>query len=241
MGFRFKKFELDDSHCAQKIGTDGVLLGAWTALSPDDRTILDIGAGCGLVSMMLAQRTEFFHNPVQITAVEIDPAAADDCRNNGLNSPWADRFNVVNCDFELIQDKFDVIVSNPPFFNGDLPANGEARMLARQGLTLNYFSLISFAASHLTSRGRLVFTSDTRHESRIIYCSEIEGLTLNRLCRVSGKPGREPRRLLWEFGKLRDNGPLIQECICHRNADGSYHPDYIAMTHPFYLNMAPGQ
>lgn len=233
MSFKFKRFEICDTHCAQKVGTDGVLLGAWVNVDGVN-SILDVGAGSGLISLMLAQRTE--NSDCLITGVELDKDAAADCKYNMESSPWADRLSVDNKDFEQIEGQFDLIISNPPFFTGDLAAAGTSRMLARQGISLNYFTLIEFAAKHLTAKGRLAFTSDMRHESAIVYTAEINRLSLSRICRVSGKEGREPVRLLWEFSKGKETLES-KEFLSHRNADGSYHKDYIGLTRDFYLKL----
>lgn len=244
MSFNFKQFTIDDSHCAQKVGTDGVLIGAWTDVSAlvnnvknaidHQLQILDVGAGCGLVSLMLAQRT--VSSNARITAVEIDPSAAADCKGNFERSPWTDRLEVVNCDFGSVEGFFDVIISNPPFFQGDLESKTRARTLARQGETLSYFSLIDFASRHLKEGGVLAFTSDMRHQNDIIFTAEINKLYIKRLCLVSGKTGHKPIRALWEFERKRNN-EMVKETLAHRNEDGSYHSDYIALTKDFYLNL----
>lgn len=233
MSFRFKRFNIDDSHCAQKVGTDGVLIGAWADVEGVE-TVLDIGAGSGLVSLMIAQRTE--KRKSLITAVEIDDEASKDCIRNFAMSPWAESLKLINEDFSKIVGKFDLIISNPPFFCGDLAAKGEARMLARQGETLNYFSLIRFASSHLTTSGRLAFTSDMRHRSDIIFNAELCGLSLRRLCQVSGKENQLPIRLLWEFSREKILNPQTTS-MAHRSEDGSYHKDYVNLTKDFYLKL----
>ena len=231
MAFRFKQFALRDERCAQKVGTDGVLIGAWADVDAV-RSVLDVGAGCGLVSLMIAQRTR----NAQITAVEKDSEASEDCRLNFKVSPWSDRLELVNADFKAVEGLFDLIISNPPFFCGDLAAKGDARMLARQGISLNYFTLIEFASQHLTADGRLAFTSDMRHEKDIVFTAAVNRLWPRRICRVSGKEGRAPIRLLWEFCR-NETESIKNEELAHRTSEGSYHPNYIELTHDFYVNL----
>lgn len=233
MSFKFKQFEIEDEHCAQKVGTDGVLIGAWCNVVGAN-SILDIGAGCGLVSLMIAQRT--IDTKSHITAVELDADASKDCRLNFESSPWKERLKLVNADFATIDGCYDLIVSNPPFFAGDMDASGQSRMLARQGRTLTYYSLIQFAAKHLTDEGTLSFTSDVRHEKEIIFTAEINKLHLRRVACVSGKAGKVPIRFLWEFSKQNVAMPE-RTYFSHRNEDASYHHDYINLTKDFYLNM----
>lgn len=233
MSFRFKKFEVDDSHSAQKVGTDGVLIGAWTDVD-GVRSVLDIGAGCGLVSLMIAQRTDASRPPV--TAVEVEAGAAADCRQNFDQSPWANRLNVIESDFACVDGIYDLIVSNPPFFLGDKAASGLSRRLARQGGALNYFTLIDYAARHLSPLGRLAFTSDIRHRQEIEYHAALCRLSLRRLCSISGKEGKAPIRLLWEFS-LTAVDQVVDGHLSHRDVDGNYHPDYVALTKDFYLKM----
>lgn len=234
MSFRFKQFSIEDSDCAQKVGTDGVFVGAWARLE-DARQILDVGAGSGLVSLMTAQRSQ--RQCSRIKAVELDTKAAAQCTENFRLSPWHDRLECLNCDFKEADGVFDLIVSNPPFFCGDLAANTSRRMLARQGVTLNYFTLIEYAAEHLDDlKGRLVFISDMRRESDIVFKAELCRLSLSRICHVYPKPGAEPKRILWEFSKRSIDKP-IKEKLVHRNPDGTNHSDYINLNKDFYIGM----
>ena len=118
--FRFKQFQIDQSKSAMKIGTDGVLLGAWTSVSSKPKTILDIGSGTGLIALMLAQRTD----GSRIKAIEIDAAAAAEAAKNFKNSPWFDRLELLHTDLlnytQKSSETFDLIVSNPPFFTVSL-------------------------------------------------------------------------------------------------------------------------
>ena len=148
--FQFKQFTVRHDKCAMKVGTDGVLLGAWAPVQ-DVKRILDVGAGSGLISLQLAQR-----NPeAVITSVEIDPAAAAQAQENIQSSPWSNRMEVVCCDFRKYhpEDKFDLIVSNPPYFVDALRCPDNQRCMARHTSELNYELLFGHSAHLLSEQG----------------------------------------------------------------------------------------
>jgi tRNA1Val (adenine37-N6)-methyltransferase len=161
--FRFKQFEVDQTGCAMKINTDGTLLGALSnAIAPS--SILDIGAGTGVVALMLAQR----FSKAQVHAVEIEEKAAERSLINFRNSPFSDRLRLHACSFQQLSidypfEKFDLIVSNPPFFINALKNTDEKKQTARHSDDNFYTELIDFMASHLSSSGvcTLVLPIDT--------------------------------------------------------------------------------
>lgn len=234
MSFSFKKFDVEDGRCAMKVGTDAVLLGAWT---PTDgaRTVLDVGAGSGVVSLMIAQRSM---PDCKITAVELSTDAADDCRENFGNSSWSDRLEIKCSDFVDINGEFDLIVSNPPFFVGSQSSPTSARRLARQGNSLNYFSLIEFAGTHLSDNGRLSFISDVRHEKEILFTAKLNKLQLQKRCCIISRPGKPVVRILWLFSRANGNveSPEITQMVL-RSGDNTLHPDYINLTKNFYIHL----
>lgn len=231
MSFTFKKFAVRDDRCAMKVGTDGVLLGAWVDVG-NVSTVLDVGAGSGLVSLMIAQRVQ---SDCRIVAVEIDGSACLDCEENVKNSPWNDLIEIHCCDFASITGVFDLIVSNPPFFKNDLSSATRSRTLARQGEGLNYFSLIDFASVHLAPGGRLCFVSDTRHESEIVFNAELKRLHLSRICYVCPYENKPPKRILWEFD-TRYQPEISKRNLVLRDKD-SMSKEYIDLTSDYYLDL----
>ena len=150
--FKFKQFTIYHDKCAMKVGTDGVLLGAWAPIANVKR-VLDVGTGTGLIALQLAQR-----NPhAKITAIEIDTVAAEQAKNNVLHSPWADRIEVLCLDFRNYQqdDKFDLLVSNPTYFMDALKCPDEQRCMARHAGGLNYHSLFRHAVHLLSEQGKV--------------------------------------------------------------------------------------
>ena len=150
--FQFKQFTVWHDKCAMKVGTDGVLLGAWTPVKSSVR-ILDIGTGTGLVALMLAQRST-----ASITALEIDEAAAAQATENINRSPWKNRIEVIQQDFKHYSSKngiskFDTIVSNPPYFNASLKCSDEQRNKARHNDSLTYEELLAGVSGLLSQEG----------------------------------------------------------------------------------------
>lgn len=153
MPFTFKQFHVEDSHCGMPVSTDGVILGAWAKLplantAPHYR-ILDIGAGSGLLSLMIAQRTS--HLLPALTAIEIDAGAAQDCQFNFNQSPWSEQLSVHHCSIQQFTDdivkansaRFDTIVCNPPYFENGPQSDTEQRATARHTNTLNFETLLT--------------------------------------------------------------------------------------------------
>lgn len=237
MGFLFKQFEVIDENCAMKVGTDAVLVGAWTEVERSHR-ILDVGAGSGIISLMLAQRAA----SAFVTAVEIDGGAVADCEVNFRQSPWASRLDVVSGDFRSVEGRYDLIVSNPPFFGNSLRAAGTRRALARQGDELSYVSLIDFASRRLEENGRLVLISDTSNEAEIDFEALVRRFSLRRKCLVRPMPGKKPKRILWDFELRNPNAshPVASafdetEEIILRDESGKFSERFMLMTVDFYL------
>lgn len=231
MSFKFKQFHVEDGRCAMKTGTDGVLLGAWTAV-PCSGTVLDVGAGSGVISLMIAQRTPC---DVKVEAVEVDAEACHDCAANFEASPWASRLKVTNADFLAIKNDADysLIVSNPPFFNGQLKAPDASRAKARQGDSLNYISLIRRASQLLNASGKLAFISHYCDTGQIVFEAELCGLHVARRCDVISVQGKSPIRILWELHK--QPAQEIRTQLVIRHEDGTYTSQYKQLTSDFYL------
>ena len=141
--FKFKQFTINQDRCAMKIGTDGVLLGAWTSIETNPFSILDIGAGTGIIALMLSQRS----NAENIEAIEIDANAYEQCVENFEASPWADRLFCYHAGLdelvEEIDEQYDLIVSNPPFFSEEVSSGNDARDKARQNQSLPFDELLN--------------------------------------------------------------------------------------------------
>ncbi len=226
--FRFKRFEVKNELSAMKVGTDGVLLGA---VCPVDGYVnaLDVGTGTGLIALMLAQRSRSLH----IAAVEIDPDAASEARMNVAASPWHDRITVVEGDFctmlsEGFAERYDIVVSNPPYFATTLKSPDVSRAMARHETGLSYDTLVASASDLLTPHGVLVFISPADREDDITMSVALRGLHISRLISVYTKSGaKAPSRLIWIISM--HSGVMCREAVYI----GS--PEYCELTSDFYL------
>lgn len=202
--FRFKQFEIYQDQCAMKVGTDGVLLGAWTQTNKA-QNILDIGCGTGLISLMLAQKTS-----ASLLALEIDKNAAKQADENFRNSLWKSQLKIENIDFQsywkLETQTFDLIVCNPPFFNAK--QSETSRQRARQNESLPFENLFEGVNKLLSKLGRFNLVVPIWEEDHITQLAKQNELFLYEILRVRGNPENEIKRILLSFGR---NSQKVQE------------------------------
>lgn len=235
MTFTFKKFSVNQDRCAMKIGTDGVLLGAWTPLINNPFNVLDIGAGTGILSLMLAQRS----NAEQIDAIEIDEDAYEQCVENFEASPWGDKLFCFHAGLDEFvdepEDEYDLIISNPPFYTDDYKSDNSSRDLARFEDALPFEELIEAAALLLSDNGIFSLIIPYKEEERFIsLCKELDLFPL-KMTRVKGTPTSEIKRSLLAFCRMEQT-PLIDELVIEISRH-NYTPEYIELTKEFYLKM----
>lgn len=228
--FRFKKFTIRQDRTAMKVGTDGVLLGAWASLCPADR-ILDIGTGTGLLALMAAQR----NSSAQIDAVEINEAAAAQAGENIADSPWTDRITVYPQPIQEFSPgkKYQHILCNPPFFVRSTPAPDKERNTARHCQELSHAELIRSVAALLETGGR--FSLILPPGEAVLFRKEAatNGLYPAKMTGVRPNPGKPFKRILMEFTPFQTaclSDELTIEIVRHQ-----YTPEYIALTREFYL------
>lgn len=231
--FQFKQFRIIQERSAMKVGMDGVLLGSWTDASKI-ASILDIGTGTGLIALMMAQKNSNAH----IDAIEIDPEAFDEAIQNIQQSPWSERIHAEYCSFqefaEQTSQKYDLIVSNPPFFTNSLKAPLQNRAQARHSDSLPLDILISGAANILSEKGRITLVLPIESLTKIEQLAELHGLFISRLCRVKPNPQKPDFRILIEISKVEctiQEEHLMIEFEKHHD----YTPEYKALTRDFYL------
>ena len=235
MTFTFKHFSVNQDRCAMKIGTDGVLLGAWTPLINNPFNVLDIGAGTGILSLMLAQRS----NAEQIDAIEIDENAYEQCVENFEASPWGDKLFCFHAGLDEFvdepEDEYDLIISNPPFYTDDYKSDNASRDLARFEDALPFEELIEAAALLLSDNGIFSVIIPFKEEERFIsLCKELDLFPL-KMTRVKGTPTSEIKRSLLAFCRMEQT-PLIDELVIEISRH-NYTPEYIKLTKEFYLKM----
>ncbi len=203
--FRFKQFTIRQDRCPMKVGTDGVLLGAWADVPPEAERVLDIGTGTGLIALMLAQRTAVFPHQVHITGVDVDDVT--EARENAAASPWGDRVMFCRCPVQEFRpaERFDVIVSNPPYFVDSLTCPDAGRTTARHAVTLSYEALCEAVVRLLAPGGRFAVILPTAEAER--FCAVCRGrLVLCRRTDVRTTPRRAPKRVLMEFSAAETDG-----------------------------------
>lgn len=227
--FRFKQFNIEQERCSMKVGTDGVLLGAWFPLD-HGCSVLDIGTGTGLVALMAAQR-----GAVSVTAVDIDADAVLQARQNAAASAWANKVEVICQDIATFNTdiRFDRIVCNPPFFRDSLRSPDAGRNTARHNDSLSFETLAQRAASLLAPGGRFCLVLPYDAVEVFIRCAAAAGLDLCRRTDVLTAPGKTPKRSLVAFGKNRAvlDTDVLQMC----GPDGKETPQYVELVKDFYL------
>lgn len=232
--FKFKQFSIQNSASAMKVGTDGVLLGAWCSISDVKGRILDVGSGTGLISLMAAQRCN-----AHITAIEIDNVATKEGRANVLNSAWHDRIEVINIDFNNYVNcsslKFDHIVSNPPFFENGLHSPNKERTLARHISLLTYNNLLSGSIKLLTADGKISIITPFEAKNKIEDIAILLGLSISAITIVYPTQQSLPKRILWELTKIPTE--IVSTNLVIEEARHKYTQEYIELTKAFYLKM----
>ena len=231
-GFTFKQFHIDHSRCAMKVGTDGTLLGAWATL-PSDGSILDIGTGTGLIAIMAAQRS--FGS--KITAIDIDEDCVLQARENVAASPWPDHIEVIHSalqDFSPAQ-KFDCIISNPPYFIDSQLSPDAARSTARHTATLPFDELVSGVKRLLADDGRFSLILPPPEMERFRSAARGE-LFAVRECHVWSTPTSAVRRIMAELqSEPPTELPITEKIIIEDNGRHQYSDEYRRLTRDFYL------
>lgn len=229
--FQFKHFLVDDQMCAMKVGTDGVLIGAWADVE-GAKHILDMGTGSGLIALMVAQRNEEAH----IEAIDIDEGAVLQASKNIEASPWGERISVAISDANsyIPTERFDHIVSNPPFFTTTLLSPDERRAMARHCSTLTYDDIVTAAERMLMPGGRLSLilpTSEAAQFRRVAF----ERLWLSRETTVLTRKGDQPKRTMMEFVLCEE--PLMPrvDTLEIYDVNGTYSDKYRQLTKEYYL------
>lgn len=230
--FRFKQFLVEQNHAAMRVGTDGVLLGAWTNCSSAQK-ILDIGTGTGIVSLMLAQRTS---DSTTIVGIDIDQGAISDAVENFRKSPWNNRLQAIYSSIQTFSNAglFDLIVCNPPFFSNSLKATDPSRNLARHTDALPYCDLFENVAKILSPNGLFAVVIPADIEPTFRNLAANYKLFTHRLLRVRPNPSKPVKRILVEYAfnaELKEESEIIIETERHHE----YTYDFKSLITDFYL------
>ena len=254
--FRFKKFEVVNERSAMKVNTDGVLLGASMTILPSDRTMLDVGTGTGTIALMAAQRlssailnsssvilnsSSVILNEVKnprIDAIDIDEASASEASANFINSPWNSILRAHHLPLEEFASStetvYDLIFSNPPYFEDSLTAPDERKSTARHTSDgLSYRDIFEFAKDRLSENGRVSLVLPADQEAALTRYARMCGLYLFRILRVRTVPRKAPSRIIAEFSRTRC-AELSEELLTIQD-EGKYTQEYLSLTGDFYL------
>lgn len=257
LGFQCKQFYIQHDKCAMKVGTDSLMLGSWVELpnlankqKPElidknntcekDVYCLDIGTGSGLLALMLAQRLSPISNLV-IDAIEIDENAAEQAKQNVRNSAWEPSINVVQSDVKVWSQRhkhtYDLIVSNPPYFQSDLLSTAHNRNLARHNVSLSLADLFDVATDQLHPRGEFALVLPENILAKCLHIAEVNELKVKRICHVKTTQRKPVKLVLLQFirQEVFSGECETQELVIH-DASGGYSANYMQLTQEFYLN-----
>ncbi len=228
--FRFKQFSLSHSRSAQKIGTDSVILGSWLKADAP-KQILDVGSGCGLLAFMMAQRFP----QAQVTGIEKDPPSYCESLENLTSSPYQKQVKFYNADFCTwdYQEKFDLIVSNPPYFESGQNTERSARDHARRQKSLSHAILLQQMEKLLSPMGIIALILPPPEAKTFIENAQKKGLYLSRFCHLKSRANTESKRSL--FSLSRKASPTEKEELILYDAAGKRHPQHALLTQDFYL------
>jgi len=231
--FRFRQFEVSHHRSTMKVGTDAVILGAWLEVS-SSKNILEIGTGCGIIALMLAQKSL-----ATIDAIDVDEESANEASENFANSPWFNRLK----SFHLSLNDFVVknagiyylIVSNPPFFQNSLLPPSEKRQLARHNSNLSFEDFLDYGSRLLSHDGRLAVILPVSEEMKFIEIAERKSLFLRSKLDIFPKPSKPEKRVILVFSFHKTEN-LISDSIILRNENGVYSDDYKRITKEFHID-----
>jgi tRNA1Val (adenine37-N6)-methyltransferase len=233
--FHFKQFTIQQEHAAMKVGTDGVLLGAWASVPGPQSRVLDVGCGTGLIALMLAQRTKL----VVVDALEIDPSSARQALDNFQNSPWKERLQCIQSSFQdyssQCKSRYDLIICNPPFFSGSAKTPSKERNLARHDDSLSLEDIFKGSVSLMKKTTIISLILPVQKEARAMDLITEHKLYCNRLTRVIPAPGKPTKRVLLECsyipGKAIEDALTIETEIRH-----TYSDKFKKLVDEFYLS-----
>lgn len=243
-GFRFKQFYVRHDRCAMKVGTDGVLLGAWAPVTGDGSPvtgyrILDVGTGSGLIARMLMQRCE----GAEVDAIDIDEAAVEQAKENGVRAykarlqDWRLEIGDLSNGQSSNRQLYDLVVSNPPYFQNSLKNPDKGREMARHTDTLSYEDLVRHSARLLKQGGCLALILPAEAEAEIRQLAATEDLYLTHATRVYSKEGKKPKRVLMAFRFKISNfkSQIVEDSLVLENEHGGRSEAYQELTKDFYL------
>jgi tRNA1Val (adenine37-N6)-methyltransferase len=234
MAFRFKQFSVEDHQSSMRVGSDAVLLGAWADVKNDSR-ILEIGTGCGVISILLAQRSN-----ASIDALDVDQPSIMQAQQNFGNSKWNERLYAIPISLQEFtatsMKKYDHILTNPPYFRDSLKSPDILKNIAKHENLLSYEDLLHCVSQLLDKTGKLSLILPEKESKIFTTLAGSLDLFQTRILRIKPKTSKPVNRVLMEFSFLPPVS-LFSEELCIRNEDNSYSSGYIKFTEPYYLSL----
>lgn len=241
--FRFKHFEIKNERSAMKVNTDGVLLGAAVSLGKGDRRILDAGTGTGVIALMLAQRASEAGMDTRILGIDIDRPSAEEAGDNFSSSPWTGNLEAAAMPLQTCTGTFDLIVSNPPYYDSSLKNPEQRKSTARHTAAkdeenlgtspMSCRTLAEFASEHLSEDGRLAVILPSDQETAFLRTARSYGLYPSRILRIRTVPRKTPARFIAELSRARTE-VISEEELTIQN-EGRYTLGYTDLVKEFYL------
>jgi tRNA1Val (adenine37-N6)-methyltransferase len=232
--FQFKQFRIEQSSVAMKVGTDGVLLGSWVPLEGAEKA-LDVGTGTGLIALMMAQRKPI----LWVTAIDVDSSAAQQALQNVEKSPWKDKITVLHDSFQDFcsdtKEKFDVVVANPPFFDGSFHSPKLTRNIARHSDVLNFHDLLQGVQRILCKTGIFSLILPVAGFKEFEILANQAGLYEQKRLVVFPTPGKSASRILSAWSYVNSGSPDVQSMVLEPSGRHYYSDEYKDLTKEFYL------
>lgn len=230
--FRFRQFQVSHHRSTMKVGTDAVVLGAWVKLSATDESVLDIGCGSGIIALMLAQRSNLY-----IDAIDIDSDSVEEASQNFSDSPWSTRLRAVHTSlagFAADTDKtYDLVVSNPPFFQNSMLSANEKLSLAKHNVQLSLDDFLGDSVRLMKATGRLCVILPVQESRVVLMNAERYGLFLHQKLTIIPKEGKPANRMILEMSK-QDRAEVYFERIVLRDSSGNFSEEYKKLTRDFH-------
>ena len=231
MSFHFRQFEVEDKQSTLRVGTDAMLLGAW-ANPGNPRKILDIGTGCGVLALMMAQKSD-----AMIDAIEIDPLSVNEARRNFASSPWPERIFAIHTSLQSFSNvatsDYDFILTNPPFFSDSLKSPSVRKNITRHNESLTHMELVRIISYLLSQDGSFALILPAETEDLFLRICQENRLNLLRRTMVFPKPNASPKRALLEFTRCRVTNVKVSE-LTILDAAGNFTNEYLALTNGFH-------
>ncbi|MBD5355492.1 MAG: methyltransferase [Bacteroides sp.] len=231
--FHFKQFSVAHSRSSMKVGVDAVLIGSWADCQ--GMSILDVGTGCGVIALMMAQRND----SADVLAIDVDAASIEEASDNFRSSGWTDRLEaslIAFADVKHLGRHFDRIISNPPYFDSGVTDFSTPRNVARHQGDLSPSVLIADSPSLLTAMGKLALIVPAQFFNALINTAERSHLRLSRACFIKGTQKKEAKRVMMEFVRDIFPGEPCIETLTMYDGKGNLTEEYVALGKDFYYN-----